>query len=282
MTPHYSKEHQPQIHLAFVTDGHPAQFLGIAHIINSLNINSGEKTFNYPIWLVLPETTKLQVNNWLRCGCGDLDFRFVNADTRVDDKYYIQLSLTKVIRLLGKHDALISLDYDHLVLEPTAFPFEIPYSGILVSSEVSDDVMSQLSPEAKELSGEIRLPKIHLNASLIYGIARDLRKISRLWIKSYKELSPYVTIRHRVELALSMASELANTDVKPCHSKIQSNFAIPSSDCCLFHYGGESIYASIIKGKLLEVAENIVNNSINPEVVRQAGVTLINELLRFI
>ncbi len=271
-----------QLHLAFVTDGDPSQCLGICHLLNAFASRLEMRTFPYPVWIVGAQRHESEILRWFELGCSNnVKIEFMAMETRQDDRYYIQLGLCHVIGSLRSHEYLLALDYDHLVLDPVRFPFALPRWGISVSSETSDTFELDLTCQSTSLT-QIQMPKKHFGASLIFGNSSELKDVAEFWHESYDDLRQQVSARHRVELALGLAAERAKVQVLPCPIQVQANFALPTLDCCLFHYGGESTSAFIMKELISREARRILRKGIRERDIREVGFLLNNELIRFL
>jgi hypothetical protein len=270
-----------QLHLAFVTDGDPSQCLGICYLLNAFASRLERQTFPYPVSIVGSQRHESEIRRWFELGCNNLKIKFMAMETCQDDRYYIQLGLRRVIGLLRSHEYLLALDYDHLVLDPIRFPFALPRQGVSVSSETSDNSELDLTDQTTS-SGKIEMPKKHFGASLIFGNASDLNEVAEFWHKAYDDLRQRVSARHRVELALGLAAERANVHLLPCPIEVQANFASPTLDCCLFHYGGESTSAFIMKQLISREARRVLRKGIRKKEIREVGLLLTNELIRFL
>jgi len=260
--------------LVFVTEGHLDQLIGIGCILNVLKSLGLIHPSNHRTWIVAPALTVAGVREFIIGGCGGLDLRFVDCETRADDKYYLQLGLRKVFEETDAGETLLSLDYDHLILNPRAFRFSSPGREIIVSSEVQETVAAEAGVDV----GEYDLPRRHLNASLIWGRALELRRVGALWPRSYEDLRPLVPQRNRVEVALSLAAERANVSLSPCPPAVQGNFAVPTLDCCLFHYGGETHGSKAMKSKLAELADDHRGRAVRPDDLLMSHELLVGEL----
>jgi hypothetical protein len=266
-------ENMTQLHVAFVTDGDLSQALGIACIIDGLTSHLEEGRFAFPVWIITPKYELAYAVTRLLADYNVPNLRSVEVEARTSDKYYIQLGLSRLFELLNPNDGLISMDYDHVVLDPIKFPFKVPSSGVKVSSEVFDTDTNLGSQIINATHNDI-LPVKHLNASLIYGKVQELRGIGRHWARSYDELSPFIPKRHLVEIAFSLASERANITAFPCEISIQANFTLPSRNTCIFHFGGESPKAKLMKAALSDHA-----NQLSKGIVRRKQIRSIRKNL---
>ena len=264
-------------HLAFVTDGQLYQVIGIAIIINSLLRYAHPIVYRNPIWIVTPQSVVNKTSDYLLAGCGPLDFRFLVGESRLDDKYYIQLGVTEVFEQVDAEDLVLYLDYDHVVLDPAKFTYFSKKSAVEVSSEVNQRTLIELRDHINKGENNTDLPSRHLNTSLIYGQASELQKIGSHWVKAYNDLALLVPIRNRTELAFTLAAELARVTVLPCDSVIQANFAEPNSACCVFHYGGDSSSALFMKNLLITLSDKLTSNLTHDDVAYIA-TELINAL----
>jgi len=265
-------------HLAFVTDGDPGQCLGICHILNALSWQTQIQNSLTPIWIVGPQQHEKKILRWFELGSKNRAIRFIAALSHKDDRYYIQLGLNHIIELLRSRDHLLALDYDHLVLDPFRFPFSLAARGISVSSETSESFgLEHTGPTASRL--QLKLPKKHYGASLIFGNAAELKQVGKLWHNAYDDLRPTVSARYRVEIALALAAERASIDLVPCPIHVQANFSLPSLECCLFHYGGETTMALMMKEQISQEARVLLRKGIREELIREIALDLTRQLI---
>jgi len=169
-----------------------------------------------------------------------------------------------------------------LVFNPGRFPFALPRRGISVSSETSNSYELNLTSQTTASLTKVEMLKTHYGASLIFGNASELNEVATVWHKAYDDLQHRVSARHRVELALGLAAERAKVQLLPCPIDVQANFALPTLDCCLFHYGGESTSASVMKELILREARRVLRKGIREKEIRQVGLLLNNELSKFL
>ncbi|HEX8267686.1 MAG TPA: hypothetical protein VF596_19960 [Pyrinomonadaceae bacterium] len=259
--------------LGFVTDGRFEQVLGIATLLNYLNSTSIYDWVKQ-VWIVTGYNKINDVENLLRRLFDNFDFHFVIGEIHNDDKYYIQVGLSNFFRQLPKHQNLFCIDYDHLILNPVFSALDSPEKGVMVSSEFYETIIT----ESILQKGKVELPDKHFNASLILGSANNLCKIGALWDDAYEYLRPIAPQRNRVEIAFALAAKRADVVLIPCNKSIQSNFALPSLDSYLFHYGGDSKEAKLMKNKLSELANNYPESTINADILNQIHEELVTTL----
>ena len=233
-----------RLHFAFVTDGNADQLLGIASLLYNLITPSYKQSKPSPVWVLAPQFPVVQALKHLLAL--DLDIRYLRVAQRDDDKYYIQMGLTGLFEVLDERDTLVVLDYDHITLTRKGMPFHCLDSGVIVSSEIS---------ELPHLLGDSHT---HPNISLLWGRVRDLSAIAAKWHEAYEELVPLISPRHRVEIAFGVAAQRARVDLKPCSIAIQANFANPSLNTCIFHFGGETNESEQLKEHLRAYARQFM------------------------
>jgi hypothetical protein len=252
-----------RVDLAFGTDGDLAQILGIACIIDSFFSRTEVKKLCRTVWILAPKIQVMETLNPFLSTFQEIDFKFLAIDSSDSDRYYLQIGLTKLFDALDDQRFLLALDYDHVIFNPVRFFAELTRCQVTVSSEVYHDLTRALCAMdgCTQLSNEIDLPEKHLNTSLISGKVADLKKIGRYWGDAYNELFGFVSDRYRVEIAFSLAAERASVMVKPCEVQLQGNFALPTQDCSVFHFGGESDTSKFMKNKLLFHAQQILKKN---------------------
>ena len=258
-----------RVDLAFGTDGDPAQILGIACIIDSFFSRTEVKKLSHTVWILAPKIQVMEFLNPFLSTFQEIDFKFLAIDSSDSDRYYLQIGLTKLFDVLDDQRFLLALDYDHVIFNPIRLLTELTRCQVTVSSEVYHDLIRALCKMdgCTKLSNEIDLPQKHLNTSLISGKVAELKKIGRYWGDAYNELFGVVSDRYRVEIAFSLAAERAAVLVKPCEVQLQGNFALPTQNYSVFHFGGQSDSSKFMKNKLSFQAQQILKkNSMTDDI----------------
>lgn len=196
-----------------------------------------------------------------------------------DDPYKNKFLIQSFIQKHKNYSqGILYLDPDHVFLNKISLPSN--KKGLFVSSEVSTvsfDFRDQV---------EILLPHhtfLHYNTSLIYGQVDNWLKAGRNWESTYEEIKQFVQVRHREEIAFSLSACLSNIPLLPVSTFIQSNFKLFETNSTLFHYGGESNEARIIKSCLKDIStikENLerVSNSVDMPQARWLAEKMLDIL----
>lgn len=130
-----------------------------------------------------------------------------------DDPYRVKLLLVDFLSELDSdHDGVLYLDPDHIVarefsLEGFAFA-DVPDS-MIVSSELRD-FDKEILPDQLTYDSPF-----HFNTSLVYGKLEVWHKLLRVWRRVYLQIEDHVAIRHREEIALTIAAYQANILLNP-------------------------------------------------------------------
>jgi len=265
--------------LAFVTEGKIDQIIGIEWLVHELTFQISKRGWLPRVWLVAPVNLKSYVLNHVTEACGDIQLEFIGAECRTDDKYYIQMGLSSCFTETPAGELLLCLDYDHVIVDADKLELQHPTSKISVSSEIGPWTYS--AQHATRSNGR-SVPTRHLNVSLIYGYRGDLVQAGSQWQKCYEDLRPFVEQRNRVELAFSLACDRANLSVAPCNSQLQSNFAVGTLACCLFHFGGDSVGARSLKTHLEAISQQYKERPPTPRELERIHQALTNQLRTFI
>jgi hypothetical protein len=239
------------VNLCFATDGNEAQILGICLILHGLRTRLAAQPMKSNVWIAAPQSAHERTAQWLNATGLDVNHRFVRAETRSDDRYFVQLFLIDIFKEVGESDTVTCFDYDHLMLYPESFPFS-DSEVIMVSSEIRAIIPSGVLPmfdKQTELA--------QLNTSFLFGKSSTLLQIGRHWRSAYDELYPLSDRRHLTEIAFGLAALRAGVKVSPCSDSIQGNFVNSNQRCVAFHYGGETPGALRMKLLLNECAETL-------------------------
>jgi hypothetical protein len=239
------------IHLAFVTDGDRAQILGICLILRALRRRLAKRERS-TVWVAAPERSHQTAALWLTATECEADFRFLKAEPRRDDRYFIQLFLVDVFEQVNASQTLTCLDYDHIILDSEGFPFHPSAFEVKVSSETRKSV----APDVLCVFGDQR-SLATLNTSLLIGTGSSLRCIGRYWLSAYNELRKVAAKRFLTETAFGLAALRAGVLTSPSSSAVQGNFANRTHSCAAFHYGGDSLDAQKMKHLLMDHAESL-------------------------
>jgi hypothetical protein len=267
------------MHLAFATDGTPSQILGICVVLRGLSQFMAETPSTTAIWIVAPDESKEKLQSVIQSAYGHCEVNTVTAELRPDDRYFVQIGLSKVFELIDPKQDVLCLDYDHLILRPITWSmFRALSNCITVSSEVRalEDVSEVL---VKKFRGEFSRQR--LNTSLIFGSAQLLRRIGGLWLESYEDIRSLVSRRHLTEYSFGLAASRAGVLVQQCSASVQSNFAVPFLSASTFHYGGDSLRSEQLRRLLHERASAVVGNQILEAVLDRTETDLINTLADF-
>jgi hypothetical protein len=223
-----------------VTDGRPRQINGLGILLRSWSKVIGRKQADQIRILCPSAAVAKEVRHQLDLGLSQVIP--CHAPIVSDDPYVIKLMLGEYVRQAANPEAVILyIDYDHLVRFPPRFP--VPHEGeVFVSSEVSrNEWMHGLSTPSIPTQG------LHLNTSLLIGLASDLRDIAGCWADTYVEIGPCVPIRWQEEVSFSVAAQKLGIVLKPVDRSLQGHWNDWQEDSCLFHYGG--IHESAARAK---------------------------------
>lgn len=240
-----------RIHFGFVTDGHLGQLLGIGIILWRIREVLELKEDCPTVWLVAPRDIHNIALECLNLIWPPERLQILTADLRSSDRYFVQTGLSKVFEIVQTDDTIICLDYDHLVMKQLNNALFPVHSCVLLSSEVR--MQKNIHEEVNNIFDGNRFMQA-LNTSLIFGHAGSLRKIGSLWVDCYEELEPYIEKRILVEYAFGLAAVRSKAKVKSCKVEFQGNFFHETTDCRLFHYGGDSPIALSMKKELYRKA----------------------------
>lgn len=240
--------------IAFVTDGDLYQVIGIASILHKMISVGFTNLSSSNVWIVSPFNSHNTIRAIL-CPFGNTSrMQLLEGKTRNDDRYYVQLGLAQVFELIEYDEPVLCLDYDHIVSDMSLFNSQLDDGQVFVSSEWSQQVpKGALVSESSII--DTNLPRNHYNVSILFGKAGTLRKIGREWKNAYESIRHLTSYRYRVELAFSLSAEQEKIKLTPCSSSLQANFAVPCSEYCLFHYGGEYSVSTRMKDFLHIEAE---------------------------
>lgn len=171
-----------------------------------------------------------------------------------EDQYRAKLALANFVDAVeSDDDEILYLDYDHLCRHVIALPATDCESLFLSSETVR-------LPEGDrafgiELEDCARLSGTHFNTSLILGKRGVLRTASAGWELAYTTRLAQFPVRYREEVAFSLAARYADIRLNLVSSTVQGNWQQQDDACSLFHYGGESRCARIVKDLLVRVAQ---------------------------
>lgn len=171
-----------------------------------------------------------------------------------EDRYRAKLALTHFVNAVENNDdEILYLDYDHLCRHVITLP-ATDYESLYLSSE---NVPLPERDHAFDLELEdcARLSGTHFNTSLILGRRSVLCAASAGWELAYTTRLAQFPVRYREEVAFSLAARYAGIRLNLVSPTVQGNWQQQDDACSLFHYGGESRCARIIKGLLVRVAQ---------------------------
>jgi len=258
-----------RLNLAFVTDGNPSQLFGIAYILRRIYSHANILQQHLNVWLLAPHDSLINPLLKYVATLGDLTVNFINISNCSYDQYFIQIGLSKLFKFLDQHELLISIDYDHLVFDPLNFLCNISESEIMVSSEFYNNLNLALINLDNRSSELMTLPKFHFNTSVIGGKVSELKKIGDHWYQAYDDLGSNISLRYRVEVAFSLATQRAGIMA----------FSLPFKKCFIFHYGGEAKGAKIMKNQLKYYGEKFKNDMITQDKINRIQKSLTNSYL---
>lgn len=254
-----------EFQILVVSDGRPAQINGLRILLRSWAkvIGPGEAD---QIRILCPSTEVAgEVRRQLRLGVSQV----IPCRPPIvsDDPYAIKLMIGEYVRQAASQDAiLLYIDYDHLVRFPPRFP--IPREReVFVSAEVSrNEWMQGLSTPSLSSDG------LHLNTSLLIGLASDFRDIAECWAETYIEIGQCVPIRWQEEVSFSVAAQKLGIILKPVDSSLQGHWNDWQEDSCLFHYGGIHESAALARSLLdasRPVLESLQLHSVSDPFLRE-------------
>lgn len=164
------------------------------------------------------------------------------------DPYYAKLfAVRRMLAMLGQDtEAILYIDYDHCVL---ASPRLRPPSEatIVVSSEADACTRGR---RCRVCLGHLRW---HPNTSLMWGTPASLKKVSDGWNGAYEDLRD-ADARHREEISFGVAAHRAGVRLVPASHRLQGSWRMRRRSAALFHFGGTSREAVVMKGLLDAVA----------------------------
>ena len=167
-----------------------------------------------------------------------------------NDPYALKFLLTSSDWLGGNDaDALLYLDYDHLAYRVPDLP--AAQDGIIwISSQ--QDPLTDLDVPTWPSGLQRHLGGLHPNTSLIYLTRGSMRACAQEWRDCYQELLHVVGHRWREEVAFGWAARRAGIELRHVALDVQASWRNAAADCTLFHYGGETEAANVIKEQLLQ------------------------------
>lgn len=240
--------------LVLATTGEPAQLLGIALVLERLSGPAADSSWiSYTRSVLAPRSEVPLIQSTLARLLPHEDVALFPADASLDDPYFIKLGLADLLTQSTDADVLLYLDYDHLVLNPRHPPLAAVPGVVLVSSEHARFNLEDRGRLRFALGSACAGGMSHYNTSLILGRCGDIRTVADQWMHCYRVVS-HLPVRHREEIAFSLASNVAGVPLQPCVPTFQGNFRHARSDCAIFHYGGVSRKATVLKRMLQRLA----------------------------
>ncbi|HPG38777.1 MAG TPA: hypothetical protein PLP19_14125 [bacterium] len=199
----------------------------------------------------------------------------------LEDTYKVKLLLIDFVRNHSDcYDSIFYIDPDHLFIKPLTVKSIIPVSGSLyVSSEVV------FVDKNIELTTNYFMDRYY-NTSIIFGSSASWLSIIDNYSKTYEELFFLSSYRHREEIAFTIASKLSSIALIPVPELFQSNFKLFNKNCIVFHYGGESDDAHMVKkcmsyANIELIYESLIDLSKNTSFIKGQWVAkIIVELLK--
>lgn len=199
-------------------------------IVSQLSCNFDENTI---VWIGLPEKYHYLYKNKFNKLYGDLNIKFFDIRTCERDRYFVKLSLIRLIENLDPDDKFLYLDYDHLILGHFDFK-KLPINDVHVSSEVTD------IPEVNYIKHQK-----HYNNSFIFGLVVNIKKITKDWWEIYDLLDE--TIEKREEISFNLSAQTNSVKLNPVAFVDQNYFGENYCKPSLFHYGGSSLESNQMK-----------------------------------
>ncbi|MBI5043537.1 MAG: hypothetical protein HZC10_06860 [Nitrospirae bacterium] len=149
---------------------------------------------------------------------------------------------------LKRQDKVLYLDYDHLCLRPFALP-KLRRHEIMLGSK-TENVASAIKSDSVAMRADfMRLTNVHYNSSLIYAYRDDLIAATQSWINLYKKYKNHIRYRDVEEITLSLSCIYSGYKPTTAPKSLQGTWPCVSKSA-LFHYGGETIAAAVIKNFL--------------------------------
>lgn len=174
-----------------------------------------------------------------------------NCELPPGDPYALKFLLASPDWLAMNDDGpMLYLDYDHLTYRmPRLSTVE---DGIIwISSQ--QDALADLDVAKWPPSLHRDLVGVHPNTSLIYSTVRTMSACAQEWRRCYRELMHVVGHRWREEIAFGWAARRVGVELRHVDINVQASWQSATADCALFHYGGETEAASVIKEHVLQV-----------------------------
>lgn len=174
-----------------------------------------------------------QVLNWLR----EMDFDTHSYPlSLLGDPYAVKFLLDDFVSDIGaSFDEVLYLDPDHLVRAPINIDAAAG-EYLFVSSQIPRERASGASMNFD-----------HSNTSLIFGNPMMWRRVLKTWRQEYDRINAYIPVRFREEVAFTLAAARSNVSLIPVDESVQSHLSGIDHSCQLFHYGGDSWQARLIK-----------------------------------
>jgi len=235
------KDKKMKQQIIFISDGSSKVVGGFATILAGWLMH--ENTLDNEIILLTPNSSESKYHKLLIEAFPEFSITLIRLNYELSkDTYYIKLILLDYISKnnFDLDTQLIYIDYDHIVLSRTNFP-QTNNFNIIVSSEIKNDTLKNKQVES-----------LHYNTSLIISNIETLSKISKLWQESYKKLKFIVSTRFLEEISFSKACTLNNVLVSPSSIELQSGWCNKNQNSSLFHYGGLTEEATLMKKYLVD------------------------------
>lgn len=239
------------------TDGNGAQLIGLRLFFQTLSHRSPSAFEEWEIVIVHP--SYVIIDRAFFADIAPTVTVLPMFQERHADKYYVKLLLKEFVENTGdEDDHILYLDYDHVVRSEIHLP-SIKEGELYVGSEVKplSAVVDQSLFSPSDMS---ILLNTHYNASLIYGTNRTFRKAVDRWLNLYEECLGKVAARYVEEIAFFLSARRAGCYVASIPLEVQSGWQMSTSECSLFHYGGEHHLAIAIKQSLALLSNKTPNH----------------------
>jgi hypothetical protein len=176
-----------------------------------------------------------------------------------NDPYSLQLDFASVAAEIPPSEPLVCLDYDHIVFRPDILSVAVPADGFLMSSEVT-------STDAFSRYGFGEQIGFFFNISLMAAKAALFCSLKAHWIRAYADFRHAPSERHKIEFAFTLALHRIGLPGQPCEPSLQSNWKCRVARPAMFHYGGVTSEARLLK-KLVSKSAALDTADAQPESV---------------
>lgn len=148
----------------------------------------------------------------------------------------------------GDAEGLLYLDYDHVAHSMPPLPV-LRDGEVWISSQ--QDLLSELGDIAWPAGMVEALGGIHPNTSLLFLTRDTMIACAPEWRSCYERLIGIVGPRWREEIAFGWAVSRSGCQLRQVDPSVQASWDQAAIDCALFHYGGESKAARLLKDEVL-------------------------------